>query len=439
MAAKAATANRKDIKNRSGRKIPELLAPAGSFEKMTIAIHYGADAVYCGGRKFSLRAHAGNFSDTELGAAVSYAHEKNVKFYVTVNIFAHQKDLQGLEEYLQFLQGIGVDGIIISDPGILSLARETIPDIPIHLSTQANVTNPGSARFWEGQGVGRLNLARELSLAEMTGIRESLAPSTQVEIFVHGALCISYSGRCLLSCYLTGRDANRGDCAHPCRYRYALLEEKRPGEYFPVEEDAYGTYIFNARDLCLLPKLPQLINIGADSLKIEGRMKSIYYVGAVTRVYRAALDYIADTMEDSLANNRAVTLPPVYMEELLKVGTRGYTENFISGPPDADDMLYDRSRAEQEYLPVGVIRDFGNKEARTGNWLTVEARNPLRTGERVEYLNRDITGFSFIAAELLDQDGISLAQANPGNIIRIRYDAENDPSWEVNGLLRKRK
>lgn len=419
--------------------MPELLAPAGSFEKMVVAIHYGADAVYCGGKKFSLRAHAGNFSEKELTGAVQYAHGKNVKLYVAVNIFARQEDLHGLGKYLQYLQDIGVDGIIVSDPGILALATEIIPGVPIHLSTQANVTNPGNARFWEAQGVRRLNLARELGLAEIAEIRKTLAPGTKIEIFVHGALCISYSGRCLLSYYFTGRDANRGECAHPCRYKYALQEEKRPGQYFPVEEDDHGTYIFNSKDLCLLNRLPQLISIGVDSLKIEGRMKSVYYVGAVVRVYRAALDYIAANREGSLAENRSMTLPPVYMEELMKIGTRGYTENFIFAPPGAGDMLYDRSRTEQEYVPVGVVQGFANK-AEGENWLEVEARNPLRKGDTVEYLGReDINAVPFEVLELLDMDGIPLQQANPGNVARIMFGAEIKAAWEVNCLLRKKK
>jgi len=412
---------------------PELLAPAGSFEKLVTAVHYGADAVYCGGKNYSLRAHAGNFSEKQLADAVSYAHERGVKLYVTVNIFAHQNDLQGLEKYLLFLKDIRGDGIIISDPGILSLAKDIIPEIPIHLSTQANVTNPANARFWEAQGVARLNVARELSLTEIAGIRQVLDRKTLIEVFVHGALCISYSGRCLLSYYFTGRDANRGECAHPCRYKYALQEEKRQGQYFPVEEDGHGTYIFNSKDLCLLAQLPQLIGHGVNSLKIEGRMKSVYYVGAVVRVYRAAIDYIAENMAEYKANNSMLILPPVYMDELMKVGTRGYTENFIFGPPGAGDMLYDRSRTDQEYVPVGLVQDTGQ------GWLQVEVRNPLKKGETIEYLCRDINTVAFEIMELLDQDGIPLKQANPGNIVKIKYDSGIDPVWEINGLLRKKK
>jgi putative protease len=424
--------NTKDSNLGPHTKIPELLAPAGSFEKMVTAIHYGADAVYCGGKKYSLRAHAGNFSERQMAEAVSYAHARDVKLYVTVNIFAHQEDLQGLGKYLRFLKEIQVDGIIISDPGILALAQDIIPEIPIHLSTQANVTNPANAKFWEARGVARLNVARELSLTEIAGVRKALDRETLVEVFVHGALCISYSGRCMLSYYFTGRDANRGECAHPCRYKYVLQEEKREGQYFPVEEDGHGTYIFNSKDLCLLSKLPQLISCGVDSLKIEGRMKSIYYVGAVVRVYRAAIDYIAKNMAGHKANKSMFRLPPAYMDELMKVGTRGYTENFIFGPPGAEDMLYDRSRIDQEYVPVGLVQSFGD------DWLQVEVRNPLRNGETIEYLCRDINTVAFEIRELLDQHGIPLEQANPGNIVKIKYDPGIDLSWEVNGLLRKK-
>ncbi len=405
---------------------------------MITAIHYGADAVYCGGKKYSLRAHASNFSDKQLAEAVVYAHERGVKLYVTVNIFAHREDLQGLDKYLLFLKDIGVDGIIISDPGILALAKEIIPEVPIHLSTQANVTNPANAKFWESQGVARLNVARELSLSEIAEIRKALDETTLIEVFVHGALCISYSGRCMLSYYFTGRDANRGECAHPCRYKYVLQEEKRPDQFFPVEEDEHGTYIFNSKDLCLLSKLPQLIGYGVDSLKIEGRMKSVYYVGAVVRVYRAAIDYISQNMAESLTNKRSISLPALYMEELMKIGTRGYTENFIFGPPGAEDMLYDRSRTEQEYVPVGIVQGFGGS-AEEGKWLEVEMRNPLRKGETIEYLCRDIDVVSFEVLEVLDQRGIPLEQANSGNIIKIKYDSEIDTVWEVNGLLRKKK
>ena len=434
MTPEASTPNTETGKSFPGIKIPELLAPAGSFEKMVAAIHYGADAVYMGGKKFSLRAHASNFSNEKMRQAVEYAHQKNVKVYVTVNILAHQEDMRGLEDYLLFLREIVVDGIIISDPGILMMAKEHIPEIPIHLSTQANVTNPVNAKFWQSQGVARLNLARELSLSEIAAVRDNLDEHVKIEVFVHGALCISYSGRCLLSYYFTGRDANRGECAQPCRYKYVLQEEKRPGQYFPVEEDEHGTYIFNSRDLCLLNTIPQLIKNGVDSLKIEGRMKTVYYVGSVVRVYRAALDYFAGQMK---AGCKA-SLPPVYMEELMKVGTRGFTENFIFGPPGAEDMLYDRSRIEQEFVPVGVVQGSGTTP-RNENCLEVEIRSPLRKGDTIEYLSRDITAVSLQVMELLDKDDIPLEQANPGNVVKIIYTSDATPDWQVNSLLRKKK
>jgi putative protease len=394
--------------------------------------------VYLGGKKYSLRAHASNFSEEEMRRAVEYAHASRVKVYVTVNIMAHQEDMRGLLDYLLFLRDAQVDGIIISDPGILMLAKEYIPEIPIHLSTQANVTNPVNAMFWQSQGLVRLNIARELSLSEIAAIRENLDEKTQIEVFVHGALCISYSGRCMLSNYFTGRDANRGECAHPCRYKYVLQEEKRPGQYFPVEEDEHGTYIFNSKDLCLLKKLPQLMSSGVDSFKIEGRMKSVYYVGAVVRVYRAALDYLAGQMVDNSETKRSFSLPPEYMEELMKVGTRGYTENFIFGPPGAEDMLYDRSRTDQEYVPVGVVLGSGTT-AKKENWLVVEIRNPLRKGDTIEYLSRDINVVSMEVLELLDQNDIPLEQANPGNPVKIIYPSEIIEDWEINSLLRKKK
>ncbi|RUM39621.1 MAG: peptidase U32, partial [Desulfobulbus sp.] len=266
-------------KRPDNQRIPELLAPAGTMEKLITAIHYGADAVYLGGSRFSLRARAGNFDDQGIREAVKYAHDRQVRVYVTTNIFAHNRDLEGLEEYVVALEEAGVDALIVADPGILFICRQVVPEMDIHLSTQANVTNRASAAFWADQGVTRLNLAREMGLGEIKDIRA--ATDIGLEIFVHGALCISYSGRCMLSNYFTGRDANKGDCAHPCRYSYTIVEEKRPGQYFPVEEDERGTYIFNSRDLCLLNRLPELIHAGADSIKIEGRMKSMGYVGAV--------------------------------------------------------------------------------------------------------------------------------------------------------------
>ena len=388
--------------------IPELLAPAGSFEKLVTAIHYGADAVYLAGKRFSLRARAGNFDAEGLEQAVDYAHARGVKVYVTVNIFAHNADLDGLENYLLLLDTIGVDALIIADPGILSVARKIVPDLPIHLSTQANVTNAASAGFWAAQGASRLNLARELGIDEIREIRA--ATEIELELFVHGALCISYSGRCMLSNYFTGRDANLGDCAHPCRYSYRLVEEKRPGQYFPVEEDERGTYIFNSQDLCLLSRLPELISAGADSLKIEGRMKAVGYVGGVVRVYRAALDWIRDRREEG-TDVADLVLPPYFTDEIHKLGTRGWTENFFAGPPDESAMMHDRMRMEQPWVPVGIVRQTEP--------LVIETRNVLETGDSIEYMGRNLATTTCTVTGITGEDGGEMARANPGNRVVI--------------------
>jgi U32 family peptidase len=408
-----------------GPRIPELLAPAGSFEKMATAIHYGADAVYLGGKAFSLRARAANFDEEGIRQAVRYAHEHRVKVYVTVNIFAHNHDLNSLESYLLMLRDAGTDGLIVSDPGILAMARQLVPELCLHLSTQANVTNWASARFWADQGVTRLNLARELGLEEIRAIRA--ATGIELEAFVHGALCISYSGRCMLSNYFTGRNANQGDCAHPCRYSYALMEEKRPGQYFPVEEDERGTYIFNSRDLCLLGQLPALIDAGIDSIKIEGRMKSVGYVGAVVRLYRLALDW----MQQQLFCGEpaaSLILPEIFHQELSKIGTRGQTENFFSTRPSSADMLYDIMRLEQKYVPVGIVRTVAP--------LLIETRHVLTLGDKVEYLGRAIQPTTVTVSAMHLENGAPVNRANPNSLILLQT---NPPlvSVEARSLLRK--
>lgn len=413
-------------KRPDNQRIPELLAPAGTMEKLITAIHYGADAVYLGGSRFSLRARAGNFDDQGIREAVKYAHDRQVRVYVTTNIFAHNRDLEGLEEYVVALEDAGVDALIVADPGILFICRQVVPEMDIHLSTQANVTNRASAAFWADQGVTRLNLAREMGIGEIRDIRA--ATDIGLEIFVHGALCISYSGRCMLSNYFTGRDANKGDCAHPCRYSYTIVEEKRPGQYFPVEEDERGTYIFNSRDLCLLNRLPELIHAGADSIKIEGRMKSMGYVGAVVRVYRAALDYISEQLAaGELIND--ISLPQSFKHEINKIGTRGQTENFFDAPPSSKDMLYDTMRVDQPYAPVGIVR---GREP-----LLVEVRNVLETGDQIEYLGREPEPLVCTVVSMTKEDGEALARANPGN----RVVLETDPTVrqpEQYSIFRKR-
>lgn len=410
-------------------KFPELLAPAGNYEKLVTAVHYGADAVYLGGKQFSLRAKAGNFSPEAMREGVKFAHARGVQVYVTINIFAHNQDLGALPLYLLELDEIGVDGIIVSDPGVLSIAKRTVPDMSIHLSTQANVTNHESAKFWLDQGASRLNLARELSLVEISEVRSRV--EGELEIFVHGALCISYSGRCMLSNYLTGRDANKGSCAHPCRFSYSLVEEKRPGEYFPVQEDARGTYIFNSKDLCLLEMLPQLVASGVDSLKIEGRMKSIFYVGGVVRIYRAALDYLKALPKEVWKEPEKIRFPDTFMDEISRSGTRGMTENFIIDKPGSSEMIYSSSRAEQGYEPVAVIRQAGTSPF-------VEIRNTVRPGEEIEYMLRGINCTKVTIIRLEDEEGRVIEKANPGNKLFV-FTEPALIECEVNAILRRKK
>ncbi len=420
-------------KNESGNGahpvMPELLAPAGTFEKLVTAIHYGADAVYLGGPQFSLRARAGNFSPEAMAEAVAYAQARGVKVYVTLNILAHNRDLAGLDGYLHSLRDLGVNGLIIADPGLLTRAARLVPELALHLSTQANVTNYAAASFWRKQGASRLNLARELSLSEIGEIRGRV--DGELEVFVHGSLCISYSGRCMLSSYMTGRDANQGDCAHPCRYSYALTEEKRPGQYFPVEEDERGTYIFNSKDLCLLERLPELMASGVNSLKIEGRMKSIFYVGGVVRIYRAALDYLAALPAAAWHDPAAIALPAIFRTEIAKIGTRGATENFIDNRPGGGEMIYDASREPQNVLPVAVIREGGEEPL-------VEARNVLKTGDLIEYMAPGIEVMAVTVVAMRSEKGEELTRANPGN----RVFLTTEPSLStgaVNGMLRRQE
>ena len=408
-----------DLTDCNRSSAPELLAPAGNPEKLKVAVHYGADAVYLGGSRYSLRAHAGNFSDEQLQEAVTFAHGAGVRVYVAVNIFAHQDDLVGLEDYLCFLRRIEADGLIIADPGVLAVARRVVPELPVHLSTQANVTNPESAAFWEACGVSRINPARELSLAEITGLRERVR--AELEIFVHGALCISYSGRCFLSLYLTGRDANRGECSHPCRYLYRLEEEKRPGRFYPIEEDHRGSYIFNAKDLCLLHRLPELIRAGADALKIEGRMKSLFYVGTVVRLYRAALDFWGD-------HGLGTPLPAEFAAELARLGGRGQSENFLDHPPGPPDMLYDGTTVNPHWAPAAIVREGGAAPL-------VEARNPFQRGDTIEFLGRGLTNIPCRVMVMHDQSGREVERANPNSLLRLNLDPAGD--YPRHGLFRQ--
>ncbi|NLP44802.1 MAG: U32 family peptidase [Peptococcaceae bacterium] len=376
---------------------PEILAPAGNLEKLKFAFAYGADAVYAAGSAFGLRAYAGNFEQSEMQIGVDYAHKLGKKVYITVNIFAHEQDFNSLPEYLHFLQKIAVDGLIVSDPGVIAVARREIPRMPLHLSTQANCTNSQSANFWLSQGISRIVLARELTLEELKDISSKV--KAELEIFIHGAMCMSYSGRCLLSNYLTGRDANRGECTHPCRWRYALVEEKRPGQYFPIEEDARGSYIFNSHDLCLLPYLPLLKDLNLASYKIEGRMKSAYYVASTVKVYREAVDVLWEKGEEEFQKKL-----PAWLAEMDKVSHRDYSSGFLFGKPGSEAHNIETSNYIREYSFVGrVLEDsecdeLGKREY--GYWI--EQRNNFRVGDTLEVLSPDEESWVFRVTALRD-------------------------------------
>ncbi len=382
---------------------PELLAPAGDWEKLKYALAYGADAVYMGGQAFGLRAYAGNFSLEEMKKAVSWTHGLRKKIYVTVNIFAHESDFEELPAYLKHLEGLGVDGAIVSDPGVITMAQEVAPRLPLHLSTQANNTNSYSVRFWLKQGIERVVLARELTLEELRDLRSKVEGG--LEIFIHGAMCMSYSGRCLLSNYLTGRDANRGECTQPCRWGYSLVEEKRPEQMFPIEEDERGTYVFNSHDLCLLPHLPLLKVIDLDSFKIEGRMKSVQYVASTVKVYREAIDTLWDQGEEAFQEKL-----PQWLEEMDKVSHRDFSAGFLFGKPGASSHNLESSHYVRDYDFVGLRlsdEDSGNYAAHSmeKNTAWIEQRNHFKRGEVLEVLTPQGISWSFEVSEMWDAKG----------------------------------
>lgn len=378
------------------RKI-ELLAPAGDMEKLKFALHYGADAVYLGGESFGLRTASRNFSVEALQEALTYAHERGKKVYLTLNIIPHNEDLDSLYTYLEQLKGLPFDGLILSDPGTLMAAQEVLPDIPVHLSTQANTTNRASALFWHKQGVKRIVLARELSLAEIREIREKTPDTLELEAFVHGAMCISYSGRCLLSNYMAGRDANQGACAQPCRWKYSLVEEKRPGVYMPIEEDSRGTYIYNSKDLCMIGYLPELIAAGLGSLKIEGRVKSAYYVATVVRAYRAAIDAYYRDPENYVFN-------PLWQEEVNKASHRDFTTGFYFGNADETAQTYDTASYIRDYDIVGIVHSW---DPATQTAL-IEQRNHFKVGDTLELMqHHDILDEKITVTAIVNLEGIN--------------------------------
>ena len=359
---------------------PELLVPASSLEVLKTAVIFGADAVYIGGEAFGLRAKAKNFSKEDMKEGIAFAHERGVKVYVTANILAHNSDLKGAEEYFKELKEIGPDALIISDPGMFTIAQRVWPDVEIHISTQANNTNYETFLFWQRMGAKRVVSARELSIHEIRQIRDNIPDDLEIETFIHGAMCISYSGRCLLSNYFTGRDANHGACTHPCRWKYAVVEEKRPGEYLPVYENERGTYIFNSKDLCMIEYIPEIVNAGIDSLKIEGRMKTALYVATVARTYRKAIDDYFESEEKYRANM------DWYKAEIAKCTYRQFTTGFFFGKPDETTQIYDSNTYINEYIYLGIV------DTVTEDGLArFEQRNKFSVGEEIEFMKPDGT------------------------------------------------
>lgn len=378
----------------------ELLAPAGDPEKLEAAIKFGADAVYLAGDRFGMRKAAKNFDEDRLKEAVDLAHSQGVAVHVTLNILPHDKDFDGFEDYLLLLDRLKVDAVIVSDPGVFSLVRK-LTDLDIHISTQASVTNAETVNFWHSLGAKRIVLARELSLEEIRHIRRHTDPEMELEVFVHGAMCISYSGRCLLSNYLTGRDANQGDCAQACRWKYNLVEEKRPGEFFPIAEDEGGTFIMNSKDLCLLPDLPDLIEAGVTSFKIEGRVKSQYYVSTVIHAYREALDLIGQGAFNNRESDRLV-------RELEKTSHRHFTKGFLYGNPGEAGQNYETSSYVQTHEFVGVVKDFDPAMGR----VLIEERNKIEVGDRVEIFGSQPGYLEYLVREIFDRAGNPVDNAN---------------------------
>lgn len=404
---------------------PELLAPAGNLEKLKVAVKYGADAVYLGGQNYGLRAFADNFTYDEIQEGTQFAHEHNVKVYVTVNIFPHNDDLIGLKDHLKKLKEISVDAIIVSDPGVISFAQETVPEMELHLSTQANTTNWASALFWYKQGIKRIILARELSLKEIKEIVAKTPKELELEIFIHGAMCISYSGRCLLSNYLAKRDANRGECAHPCRWKYYLMEEKRPGEFMPVFEDDRGTYFFNSKDLCMINNIPEVVETGVRSFKIEGRMKSVHYVASVVRAYRNAIDAY-------FANPQNFKLDKKWLEEIGKASHREFTTGFYFEKPTGKEQIYKHSSYIREYDFVGIVREFYPDS----KLVVVEQRNNFKVGQEVEFMNPSGRDFQQKIEKMWDEEGNEITVApHPQQIVKIAVKGEVEPYT----LLRRKR
>ena len=403
----------------------ELLIPASSLEVLKIAVIYGADAVYIGGEVFGLRAKAKNFSMEDMAEGIQFAHEHGVKVYVTANILAHNGDLEGVREYFTQLKEIKPDALIISDPGIYTIAKEICPEIERHISTQANNTNYGTYQFWWNQGAKRVVTARELSLNEIAEIRKNIPDEMEIETFVHGAMCISYSGRCLLSNYFTGRDANQGACTHPCRWKYAVVEEKRPGEYLPVYENERGTYIFNSKDLCMIEHIPELIEAGIDSFKIEGRMKTALYVATVARTYRKAIDDYLTSPEKYKENM------DWYLEQISNCTYRQFTTGFFFGKPSEESQIYDNNTYIKEYTYLGIVGER-NEEG----LYQIEQRNKFSLGEQIEVMKPDGRNILVTVKRIVDEDGNEMESApHPKQVLYIDLGQE----LEMYDILRRQE
>jgi putative protease len=402
-------------------KKPELLMPAGSLPVLKIAVMYGADAVYIGGEYFSLRSNAQNFSLREMAEGISFAREHGAKVYITANILAHNEDLKKTREYFEELKRLSPDGLIISDPGIFNLAKEILPETEIHISTQANSSNFGTFNFWHELGAARVICARELSLAEIAELRENIPKGMKIECFVHGAMCISYSGRCLLSAYLTGRSGNMGECTHPCRWKYSLVEESRPGQYMPVVENERGTFIFNSKDLCMIEHIPEMISAGIDSFKVEGRMKSALYVASICRAYRMAID---DYFKSPALYESRI---PFYREEISKCTYREYTTGFFFGKPAEDAQIYDAATYVSEWVYLGVVGDDSRViDGRMAYGL--EQKNKFRVGDTVEIMKPGGENIGAKVFGMWDESGTAMeACPHPGQHFYVDLGVETEP------------
>ena len=402
-------------------KHPELLIPASSLEVLKTAVMFGADAVYIGGEAFGLRAKAKNFSMEEIREGIAFAHAHDVKVYITANILAHNGDLSGVRAYFEELKEIRPDALIISDPGVFMIAREVCPEIDIHISTQANNTNYGTYQFWHQLGARRVVTARELSMAELKEIREKAPADLEMETFIHGAMCISYSGRCLLSNYFTGRDANRGACTHPCRWKYAIVEETRPGEYMPVYENERGTYIFNSKDLCMIEHIPELIDSGIDSFKIEGRMKTALYVATVARTYRKAIDDYLESPELYRENM------DWYLDQISNCTYRQFTTGFFFGKPDESAQIYDNNTYVKEYTYLGIIG-----ECTADGLYRIEQRNKFSVGEQIEIMKPDGRNIPVVVRRIVDEEGQEMQSApHPKQVLYIELAAAENGALSV--------